>query len=225
MDGGGVRVEERVSKRLAELIETGQRVLETRRSLGPSVMGDDRVDSQLALQWSTSTQSLLASVFGADSEHYKAFVRQLEKSTTYSPVVRAFGVLKAAQDDYDNGHLYDLRSLVEAEVFDDFLEQSSQLLAKGYYQAAVVVAGCVLEDTLRALCGRNTIDLSGRPKLDHMNADLAKAGAYNKLMQKRITALADLRNKAAHGEWDAFNRSDVDEMLGAVRRFAEDHLA
>src|SRR5665647_774447 len=75
MDGGGVRVEERVSKRLAELIETGQRVLETRRSLGPSVMGDDRVDSQLALQWSTSTQSLLASVFGADSEHYKAFVR------------------------------------------------------------------------------------------------------------------------------------------------------
>jgi hypothetical protein len=54
--------------------------------------------------------------------------------------------------------------------------------------AAAVIAGTVLETALRQLC------------LDRMNADLAKAGVYNSLMQKRITALAAIRNRAAHGK-------------------------
>jgi hypothetical protein len=58
-----------------------------------------------------------------------------------------------------------------------------------------------------------------------MNADLAKAGVYSKLVQKRITILADLRNKAAHGQWDQFEKDDVEEMLVAVRRIMEDHFA
>jgi hypothetical protein len=39
-----------------------------------------------------------------------------------------------------------------------------------------------------------------------MNAALAKAGKYNKLMQKRITALADIRNSAAHGNFNQFTQ-------------------
>ena len=58
-----------------------------------------------------------------------------------------------------------------------------------------------------------------------MNAELGKAGVYTKLVQKRVTALADLRNKAAHGQWDQFCRSDVEEMIPAVRRIMEEHYA
>ena len=58
-----------------------------------------------------------------------------------------------------------------------------------------------------------------------MNADLAKAGVYDKLIQKRITALADLRNKAAHGEWSQFIEQDVVEMIQSVRRIMEENLA
>jgi hypothetical protein len=50
-------------------------------------------------------------------------------------------------------------------------------------------------------------------KLDKMNADLAKAGAYNKLVQKQITALADIRNDAAHGHYDQFSKDDVSSMI------------
>ena len=42
-----------------------------------------------------------------------------------------------------------------------------------------------------------------------MNADLAKAGVYDKLIQKRVTMLADIRNKAAHGDTVGFNDDDV----------------
>ena len=68
---------------------------------------------------------------------------------------------------------------------------------RDYKVAAAVVAGVVLETTLRTLCADRKIAVG---KLDKMNADLAKDGLYDKLVQKRITMLADIRNKAAHGE-------------------------
>lgn len=58
-----------------------------------------------------------------------------------------------------------------------------------------------------------------------MNAQLAKLGVYNKLTQKKITALADLRNNAAHGKWDEFESSDVADMLKGIRNFMEQYFA
>ena len=115
-----------------------------------------------------------------------------------------------------------LRQLVEAEVFDDFLEQAAHLCSAGYHPPAAVVAGCVLEDALRRACAKRSIALSPAPKIDAMNSELARVGVYSKLVQKRITTLADLRNKAAHAQWTDFTEVDVDEMIKAVRRFVEE---
>ena len=90
---------------------------------------------------------------------------------------------------------------------------------------AAVIAGCVLEDGLRKLCDRNSIALPAKATIDPMNVELAKAGIYNKLWQKKITALADLRNKAAHGEWSEFTEKDVEDMIRDVRRFMEDYFS
>jgi hypothetical protein len=57
-----------------------------------------------------------------------------------------------------------------------------------------------------------------------MNDDLAKAGAYNSLVQKRITALAAIRNSAAHGKPDDFSEKNVTDMIAQVRDFVESHL-
>lgn len=218
-----MKADERIAARLTELLEAGDRVLATRREPGQNVIGDARVDQQLSTQWATSAESLLANAFGAESAHYAAFKKHVGGHIGYTDAFRAQGVLKAAAEDLAGGHLFELRQLVEADVFDDFLEQAEHLQTAGYHPAAAVIAGCVLEDALRKLCGKHSIGLSAKPKLDQMNADLAKAGVYTKLTQKRITALADLRNKAAHGEWTDFNAGDVDEMLTSVRRFLEEH--
>jgi hypothetical protein len=217
-----MNVDQKILDRLKALIEMGERVLATQQSPGEMVIGDDLVDTQLAYQWSTSAQNLLARVFGRDSEHYRNFVAQAGTHLTFSPVYHGEGILKAAKDDYENSHLFELRRLLEAEVFDDLLEQAQYLLDSGYYQAAAVVTGCVLEDGLRRLCAARGIGGPAHAKLDAMNANLAKAGAFSALVQKRITALADLRNKAAHGRWTEFTREDVVEMVPAVRRFMEE---
>ena len=57
-----------------------------------------------------------------------------------------------------------------------------------------------------------------------MNTELCKAGKYNMAKQKQITAWADLRNKAAHGEWSEYNQEDVSDFINGVERFVADVL-
>jgi len=219
-----MNIDAKVVSRLDELIVTGEQVLATKRAPGRNGFGDSYVDSRMAFQWATSVQNLLVRVFGSDSEHYKNFTHQVEQHLTYSPTYRAQGILKSAQDDYVKGFVFDMRRLVEAEVLDDLLDQAQQLLESGYYAPAAVVAGCVLEDGLRKLCERSSIELTATPKLDSMNSSLAKAGVFSKLVQKRVTAFADVRNMAAHGEWAKFTVEDARDMLQGVRRLMETHF-
>jgi hypothetical protein len=205
---------------LKELVEFHAEVEKTRQRGGGTSMYNppyDFVDKEKVNQWGVSCLHILKRVFGQDSDHYKKFDDLFSKLSSYTSFRRALGVLKAAEDDYNNGYLFDTKVLIQAEVFDDFLEQAQHLLDNGYYAPAAVIAGSVLEDGLRQLCARNSIAISAKPKLDTMNADLAKAGVYNLLVQKQIVALADLRNKAAHGRWTEFTDTDVRNMINQIR--------
>ncbi len=216
--------EKKIIDRLSELIALGEKVLGTQRSTDV-IGGDDYVDAQLSYQWATSSQNLLAKVFGKSSEHYQNFSKEVDSYMSYSPAYRSVGILKAAKDDFENGYLFDVKQVVEADVFDDFISQAEALFDSGYYQASAVIAGAVLEDGLRKLCDNNEIELPDKPKLDYMNSQLAKAGIYKKLTQKKITALADIRNNAAHGNWDEFTKDDVSDAIKWIHSFMESHYA
>lgn len=190
-----MKIDEKILVRLDELIANGEKVLQTRRKPAPGVLMGDFVDSEVSTQWGVNCLSILGRVFGENSAHYKIFDALFKGGLNFNSSQRCFGILKAAKDDFENGYLFDTRALIEAEVFDDFLEQVEHLLNQGYFIASAVIAGSVLEDGLRKLCAKNGIALSAKPKLDTMNADLAKAGVYNLLKQKQITALADCVTK------------------------------
>ncbi|WP_008311958.1 DUF4145 domain-containing protein [Leptolyngbya sp. PCC 6406] len=223
-----MQIDEKILSRFDELIRMGEQVLTTRRSRSTatvSYMGDFAVDSQLSHQWGVSCLNILKRVLGSNSDHYVKFDQLFVKFHDFQPTKKALGILKSAKEEYQNDLLFDTRVLIEAEVFDDFLGQAQHLFESGYFQASAVIAGSVLEDGLRKLCTQAKVLLSDKPKLDVMNSELAKAGVYNKLVQKRITALADLRNKAAHGQWNEFSSSDVDDMLRQVRVFMENYFS
>ena len=182
-------------------------------------MTSDFVDVQLANQWLASCLSLIGRTFGEKSIHYNRLTVQFTNYPKWPNVEQALGVLISAREDYAKDALFDIKNLVEAELFEDFLEQAEHLMANGYCGPAAVVAGSVLEDALRRICQREGITLPEKPKLDWMNAELAKHGTYNKFTQKKLTSLADLRNSAAHGTWDDFDKGDVGDMIESARTF------
>lgn len=220
-----MKPEERVKARLQQLVDLGQSVLSTRRSPSPGHITSDFVDTQLATRWLVSSLGLIAEAFGTDSIHYKRLQSHAVDYPKWPDANQAFGVLLAAQDDLQHDALFSLRVLIEADLFENFLSQAEHLLQKGFWGPAAVVAGAVLEDALRKLCAREGIPLTQKPKLDSMNAALAKSGQYTKLTQKKITALADVRNNAAHGKWTEFDSTDVEAMIRDVRDFMERYFS
>lgn len=102
------------------------------------------------------------------------------------------------------------------------LEKAEEQLKLGYASAAAVIAGVVLETTLRDLCSIHKLE---HGSLNRMNDDLAKAGAYNATQKKRITALAAIRNDAAHGSPERFTKDDVSGMIADIERFLASELS
>ena len=86
-----------------------------------------------------------------------------------------------------------------------------------------------LEEHLRKLAAKHGVAAEksdGAPrKADTLNAELAKAGAYNKLEQKSVTAWLDLRNKAAHGAYDEYDHRQVASLIQSARDFMVRHPA
>ncbi len=213
-----------IVQRFAELNNKAKAILEAKEFDFSSEEGVSyyTVSSPDVTSWATSVLNLLQRVFGENSVHFKQFHERFTAFDGWESRFRECeAVFESAREDYEGGYLFNMRSLIQAEVFDDALEQATELLKAGYKDPACVVSGVTLETTLRELCSRNGIS---HAKLDKMNADLCKAGIYNMGMQKQITAWADRRNSAAHGDWSAYSDDDVNDMIKGVTRVIADYL-
>lgn len=213
-----------LSRRFAELTDQLAAVEAAKRYENGDYVKGFVVDPEAYTNWKTKARHLLATACGVESVHYKDFVERENGgfySTNHSDLLQVRAVFNAAREDFDGGMFNSVRSMVQAEVFSNELDQASELMKGGYITAAAVIAGVVLETTLRRLCEDTQIEPGS---LNKMNADLTKAGTYNLLVNKRITALADIRNNAAHGHSDKFTKADVDDMIDKVEAFVADHL-
>jgi len=219
-----MKLDNLVVKRFEELEERAKKFIEGKVFAFTSDDGVRyfKIDEPAYRGWALNVLNLLGRIFGESSIHYKAFLNKYDHISEFeSNLLEALELLKAAKDDYVGGYLFNARWLIQAEVFSDTLEQASELLRSGYKDPACVVAGVALETTLKELCSRNGIPVA---KLDKMNADLCKSGIYNMGMQKQITAWAERRNTAAHGEWSEYREADVEDMINGVNRLIAEYL-
>lgn len=177
--------------------------------------------ASLATSWTAGIERLAP----RGSDYRNQVNRSLDRLRAEHPAHLAglVGILNALRNDYEAGYLTSLEELIHADVFADFLGMSAELLDKKYKDAAAVITGSVLEEHLRKLSARYQVPVEmpdGSPrKADTLNADLVKAGAYEKLDQKSVTAWLDLRNDAAHGHYDRYVHEQVALMLDGVRNF------
>lgn len=178
---------------------------------------------------------LITKLYGADSHYFATFqaaTRIPGFSSMHSNHCRhvsdVAGILKAVESNLESGMLSNFKSLAQAEVFADFLEMAEHLLGEGYKDAAAVLLGAVLEDSLRKIADANAVPVMG-PKgkpltLDPLNSAVTKQGVYGPLVQKQITSWANLRNDAAHGHFDKYDELQVKHMLLFVQKFCADYL-
>jgi hypothetical protein len=143
--------------------------------------------------------------------------------------------LEALREDLEKGFLDDLALRIEAEMAANYMGQAEALLGEGIsgkfdHVPAAVLAGAVLGNALKTLCDQQqppiaTADANGAPKtLNPLIDDLKARGVFNELKAKQLRSWADARNKAAHGQFDQFKKSDVEPMIQGINGFLADYL-
>ena len=179
----------------------------------------------------TKSQAAVRSIVGSSSTYYaqvESILRGDDPTDHFNvdKLPKLIGVVQALRDNIQAGYLISVQELIHANLFADYLEMADHLNGEGYKDAAAVTTGSTLEAHLRQLCAKHGVDIerstakgTAPKKADQLNADLAKAGAYAKLDQKNVTAWLDLRNKAAHGEYDAYSSEQVALLIAGVREF------
>lgn len=209
--------------RADQLIGQGQEVLKTRHSLAH--VSGEWLDAGKIKGFRAASLSFIEMVYGKAHSYYKEFDTVTNGYNT-AQATQGIEIIRSIRDEVKGGWLISVKGLITAEVFADFFEMAEHLLSNGYKDAAAVIAGSTLEEHLRQLCGRHSIETTVKAggahvakKADALNSDLAKAGVYNKLDQKSVTAWLDLRNKAAHGKYEEYNREQVETMLRGVGEF------
>jgi hypothetical protein len=197
----------------------------------------NKADFKKLNQWKISCIALLENIIPAKSAHRGiiAQIKRLEPESKYL-LEKYISSLKAIKENFEQGFLGDLALQIEAEIIADYMGQAEQLLAEGRsgqydHVPAAVLAGAVLEKGLRTLFTKQTpslplINAMGHPlMMNRLIDELKKAGAFTELKAKQLRAWADIRNKAAHGEFSEFNRRDVETMIGSINNFLADYLS
>lgn len=226
------KLDELLKKEIYDLVSLGEEIHQKSQRLQHVMRGDDLATVSM---WVTRLGQLIRRLYGTESQQYASYSEVLKTpnfSNIYSNwnahISQLIGVAKAVQYDFESGLLSNIRSLLQADIFADFLDMAEHLLGEGYKDAAAVIIGTVLEDSMRKLCVKQCLSIeneNGKPlTIEPLNSSLVKAGIYNKLIQKQITSWADLRNKAAHGHYSEYDKSQVQMMLLFVQKFASDYL-
>ena len=221
-----------ITQEIESLIATGEKLVAD-ASVSERSLGHERVQELMSI--TARGGQLITRLYSSDSHYFQMFTSVMQvrsfnvmHSRYYRHVADVVGIFKAVEHDIKSGMLSNFRSLIQAEIFADFLDMAEHLHRENYKDAAAVLLGAVLEDSLRKIADANGVDIlnsKGMPlTLDPLNISLAKKGVYNALVQKQITSWANLRNDAAHGHFDRYDSDQVQQMLLFVQKFCADFI-
>lgn len=215
--------EQKILVRLQQLIEKGRQARSNYISSPPGTAGGSHVDYIFFNEWKNSSENLIIRVTGDNSHYHKNFVESV-KNPWISHTEAGVGVLVALKSDIESGFLTNVRELVMAEVFTDFLDMAKHLLDVGYKDSAASLTGAVLEDGLRKMSQKNGVQVKGSDDIAALNTKLADKEIYNRLIQKQIQAWKAIRDSADHGKFSEYKKEDVWAMLQGVQRFLTENL-
>jgi len=130
-------------------------------------------------------------------------------------------ILKSVMSRFESS-LFDIKQLVQADLFDSELDAARELLKHNFARASGAVSGVVLEKHLKQVCDNHNITITKKePSISDLN-DLLKANAVVETPQWRsIQHLGDLRNLCDHDKKKEPSQTDVDDLISGVDKITK----
>lgn len=126
-------------------------------------------------------------------------------------------ILSSCYNKFDS-KVFDLETLLQADVFDSEIESARHLLKKGFLRAAGAICGVILEKHLAKVCNNHGIVLTKKdPSISDYN-DRLKDNAYDIVEWRKMQHLGDIRNLCDHEKNREPTKEEVEELVSGTDR-------
>ncbi|MBD8198164.1 hypothetical protein IFT35_14690 [Pantoea agglomerans] len=113
--------------------------------------------------------------------------------------------------------LFDIKDIVQADIFDSELDTSKELNKKGFVRAAGAVTGVILEKHLSHICSLHGIKpKKAHPSISEYNQALKDSEIIDTPMWRFIQHLGDIRNLCDHSKDREPNKDEVNDFITGV---------
>ena len=120
------------------------------------------------------------------------------------------------------GSLFDIRQLVQADLFDSELDAAKELARNNFTRASGALAGVVLERHLKQVCDNHGIKVTKKtPAVSDLNNALKDGDVIDVPQWRFIQHLADIRNLCDHSKETDPTAAQVDDLVAGVMKITK----
>jgi hypothetical protein len=127
-------------------------------------------------------------------------------------------IVKAAKARFESS-LFDIRQLLQADLFGSEIDAANHLLKNKFTRAAGALAGVVLEKHLGEVCSSHKVILRKKdPTISDLNEALKGAEVIDTAQWRFVQHLGDIRNKCDHDKKAEPTNEEVQDLLAGVAK-------
>ena len=127
-------------------------------------------------------------------------------------------ILKSVKARFESS-LFDIRQLVQADLFDSELDAARELAKNKFTRAAGAFAGVVLERHLIQVCDNHGVKVGKKaPSISDLNNALKDASVIDLPLWRFVQHLADIRNLCDHSKKTEPTAEQVDDLVAGVMK-------
>lgn len=125
-------------------------------------------------------------------------------------------IVKSLRSRFESS-LYEIKQLLQADVFDSELDSARELCKKGFYRAAGAICGVVIEKHLSEVCTQHQIKVTKKnPGINDYNELLKLNNVIDIPVWRNIQRLADLRNMCDHHKDVEPTKDNIEELIAGA---------
>lgn len=130
-------------------------------------------------------------------------------------------ILQSVQSRFEST-LFDIRQLVQADLFDSELDAARELLKHKFVRGAGAIAGVVLEKHLAQVAANHSITTRKKtPSISDFNNLLKSGGVLDTPSWRQIQRLGDIRNLCDHNKDREPTIEETKELISGVEKFTK----
>ena len=130
-------------------------------------------------------------------------------------------IVRAIRNRFESS-LFDIKQIVQADLFDSELEAAMALVKHGFLRAGGAIAGVVMEKHLAEVCKNHKIRIRKKnPVIADFNDTLKKENVIDVPQWRSNQHLGDLRNLCDHNKKKEPSKDEVTDLINGVMKLTK----